>query len=460
MNTDTTLWNEDLAPARERHWGAFSLFAMWMSDVHSVGGYTFAASLFLLGLTGWQTLAALILGICIVHVLMNRIGRPSQRYGIPYPVVARLSFGVRGANLAAVLRGVVGIVWYGVQTYFASRALLLLVVQCWPASARFSHGGWLRLSALGWACFTFMWLFQLLIFLRGMEVIRRFTDVCGPAVYAVMTVLAGWMLLQAGPSSLSLSLSPQHLGGLALLGGMARAAMLVVAYFAPLLLNFGDFARFSHSDAAMRRGNLLGLPLNFTAFSLIVVVVTSCSVKLYGAAVMDPVELVGRIHNPWAVAVGAVTFVIATMGINIVANFVSPAYDISNLAPSHINFRLGGLITSVLSVAVCPWLFVQSAQAVTLFVGVFGAALGPMFGIIVADFYRVRAGQVVVGDLYRRGGAYEYTRGWNRAAVVALLAGGAVALAVAFAGEAGLGPFGWVLGAAVAAATYLVGMRR
>src|ERR1700742_269318 len=161
------LYNHDLAPVAPegRTWGVFSLFAMWMSDVHSVGGYTFAASLFFLGLTGWQVLISMVAGIMVVYVLMNLIGRPSLKLGIPYPVVARISFGVMGANLAAVVRGVVGIVWYGVQTYFASKAVQVLVVTLLPAAADLTHNSVFGLTPLAWASFLFMWFFQLIIFL-------------------------------------------------------------------------------------------------------------------------------------------------------------------------------------------------------------------------------------------------------------------------------------------------------
>src|ERR1700760_4970815 len=197
---DPALYNHDLAPTAPagRTWGVFSLFAMWMSDVHSVGGYTFAASLFFLGLTGWQGLISLVVGITAVYFLMNLIGRPSLRYGIPYPVVARISFGVMGANLAAIVRGVVGIVWYGVQTYFASKAVQILVITLVPGAVDLTHNSIAGLSTLAWISFLFMWFFQLLIFLSGMERIRRFIDFCGPVVYIVMFALAAWMLWQTG----------------------------------------------------------------------------------------------------------------------------------------------------------------------------------------------------------------------------------------------------------------------
>ena len=178
---------------------------------------------------------------------------------------------------------------------------------------------------------------------------------------------------------------------------MANAAILIVAYFAALLLNFGDFARFAKTERAMKTGNFLGLPLNFFVFAIVTVIVTAGTVNVFGEAIMDPVAIVERIHNPFVVFLGSVTFIVATMGINIVANFVSPAYDIANLYPEKISFRTGGLITSILSVVVCPWIFVSSPEAITVFVGVFGSVLGPMYGIMVADYYLVKRQQVRLG---------------------------------------------------------------
>ena len=456
------LYNRDLAPTAPagRTWGAFSLFAMWMSDVHSVGGYTFAASLFFLGLTGWQVLISMLIGITAVYFLMNLIGRPSLRYGIPFPVVARISFGVMGANLAAMVRGVVGIVWYGVQTYFASKAVQVLVITLAPSAAGLTHNSIVGLSTLGWLSFLFMWIFQLVIFLSGMERIRRFIDFCGPVVYVVMFAMAIWILSQSGFSSLSLQLSPPAASNSATIGVMANAAMLIVAYFSALLLNFGDFARFGKDEAAMKLGNLLGLPLNFLVFSLITVIVTAGTMKVFGEAIMDPVLIVEKIGNPFVVILGSITFIVATMGINIVANFVSPAYDISNLSPQHINFKMGGLITSILSAMVCPWPFVASPSAITLFVSIFGSALGPMFGIMIADYYLVRKQSVVVEDLYTMApsGTFNYDGGWNHKALIALAVSASLSIGLSLLGAYGVifnvGDWGWLIGAATGALVY------
>lgn len=464
---DERLINEDLAPVTgpRKTWSSYSVFAMWMSDVHSVGGYTFAASLFLLGLSGWQVLAALVIGIAIVNVLMNWIGKPSQKHGIPFPVMARVSLGVMGANFAAVIRGVVGIVWYGVQTYFASKAVATLVLVFFPAAASLQATSFLRLDVLGWGCFLFMWFFQLLIFQRGMEAIRKFIDFCGPAVYVVMFLLMGWIIWKAGWDSLDLTLSDKVLTGGESFIAMGSAILLVVSYFAALLLNFGDFSRYARTERDMKVGNFLGLPINFILFAIIVVVVTAGSAKVFGHMIMDPIEIVSKIDNKWAVVLGSVTFIIATMGINIVANFVSPAYDIANLFPKHIDFKKGGLIASILAVCVCPWIFVDSPKAITVFVSVFGAVLAPMFGVMVADFYLLKKQVIDVDQLYSMapGGRYHYDGGWNKVGLGALGIASVIAVGWEFCTQLFKvipeNNFGWVIGAVAGAVIYMVMMR-
>ncbi|GLU34760.1 NCS1 family nucleobase:cation symporter-1 [Trinickia caryophylli] len=464
---DSRLYNDDLAPVphTRRTWTGYSIFAMWMSDVHSVGGYTFAASLFLLGISGWQVLLALAVGILVVYVLMNWVGKPSYVHGIPFPVMARVSMGVMGANLAAVIRGVVGIVWYGVQTYFASKAVATLLVLFIPSALSLRATSFLHLDGLGWISFLFMWLFQLIIFQRGMEAIRKFIDFCGPAVYVVMFALMAWILSKAGLSSLSLTLGGKTLSGGEQLIGMGNAVLLVVSYFAALLLNFGDFSRFARSERQMKVGNFLGLPVNFIVFAIVTVIVTSGSAQVFGQMIMDPVAIVGRLDNKFAVVVGSLTFIVATMGINIVANFVSPAYDISNLFPRHVDFKRGGLIASVLAVLVCPWIFVDSPKAITIFVSVFGAVLAPLYGVMMADFYLVKKQKVEAAALYSMApqGRFYYDGGWNRIGVAALALSGAISIGWEISTQLlHLLPennLGWVIGALAGAVLYPAMMR-
>ncbi len=456
------LYNEDLAPATERNWRMYSLFAMWMSDIHSIGGYTFAAGLFALGLVGWQVLVALIIGIALVNVGMNWIGYAGQKTGVCYPVLARASFGVYGANIAALTRAVIAIFWYGIQTWLASVALLVLLVRVFPGLKPLTDGGFLGLSPLGWVAFLVLAALQLLMFSRGMEAVRRLTDVAGPAIWVVMLILALWVVVKSR-GQISFNFSSKHLTGGQMAHQFLAAISLTVAYFSTLMLNFCDFSRFAPSRRAVRVGNFWGLPVNFIAFSVVSVVVTGGSLAIYGKYIFDPVELVGRIDNTAAVLLGALTFTVATIGINIVANFVSPAYDLSNAAPKHINFQRGGIITAVLSVIVLPWKVFANPVAVNYFLGGLGAFLGPLFGIIILDYYLIRRAQVNVPHLYRddAGGEYTYRRGFNPNAVIAFVVAAGIAAVVALVPVfSDLAPFSWFIGAAIGAGIYYPLARR
>jgi nucleobase:cation symporter-1, NCS1 family len=456
------LYNEDLAPVKERTWTAYSLFAMWMADVHSIGGYTFAAGLFFLGLTGWEVFLALIVGITVVYFLMNLSGIAGQRHGVPYPVLARLSFGLFGANIPALIRAIIAIFWYGIQTWLASVAVVILLVRIWPGLEAYTENSILGLSTLGWVCFLLLWFAQLFVLRNGMETVRRFVDWAGPAIYVAMFALAIWILFEAG-GNIGLTLSSEDLSIGATILAFATAVSLVVAYFSTLMLNFCDFSRFSPTERMVKVGNFWGLPVNFLAFSLVVVVVTSGSQTVFGEAILDPVEVVARIPNTLVLIIGALTFAIATVGINIVANFVSPCYDLANAFPKHIDFRRGGLITAVAALLVTPWNIYNSPVAINYFLGGLGAFLGPLFGIIFVDYYLVRRGRVDVDALYREGPSspYWYQRGVNRKAVLVFAVSAVVAAVVAlFPVFKTLSPFSWFGGAGLSAVLYYVVARR
>lgn len=463
QNADPRLYNDDLAPAQERTWGVYSLFAMWMSDVHSVGGYIFAAGLFALGLVGWQVLLALVIGITLVNIGMNWMGYAGQRTGVPYPVLARVSFGVFGANLPALIRAVIAIFWYSIQTWLASVAVVGLLLRAVPALRPMAETSFIGLSALGWIAFLALWAVQLLVFRRGMETVRRFIDWAGPAIWVVMLVLAIWILV-AAKGNISLNLSDKRLTGGQATHQFLAAIALTVSYFSTLLLNFCDFSRFAPNRRAVRVGNFWGLPVNFIAFSIVSVVVTAGSVAVYGEAIFDPIQLVERMDNTLIAVIGAITFAVATVGINIVANFVSPAYDLANVAPRHIDFKRGGLITAVAALLVVPWKVYGSPVAVQYFLGGLAAFLGPLFGVIIADYYLRRHGRVNVTDLYRAtpDSAYYYQRGWNPKALLAFAPAAAIAAVVALVPASvvplfgQLAPFSWFIGALLGAGLYLI----
>jgi NCS1 family nucleobase:cation symporter-1 len=462
---DPRLTNSDLAPLPEQRWGAYNFFAFWMSDVHSVGGYVTAGSLFALGLAAWQVLVALLIGITIVYVLCNLVARPSQATGTPYPVISRVSFGVLGANIPAIIRGLIAVAWYGIQTYLASASLVVVALKLWPGLAPYADVaayGFAGLSLLGWAAFLAMWVLQAAVFWNGMEAIRKFIDFCGPAVYVVMFLLAGYLVLEAGWGAIDLNLVEVSITGWASVPVMLTAIALVVSYFSGPMLNYGDFARYGRTFAAVKRGNFLGLPVNFLAFALLVVITTAATLPVYGELITDPVETVARLDNTYAVVLGALTFMIATIGINIVANFVSPAFDFSNVAPQRISWRGGGMIAAVGSVLITPWNLYSSPEVIHYTLDTLGAFIGPLYGVLIADHYLVKKGRVVVDDLYtmRADGAYHYRKGYNPVAIAATAVGATVAMAVVLLGSADAAAFSWFIGAGLAFAGHWALSRR
>ncbi|MFF3443166.1 NCS1 family nucleobase:cation symporter-1 [Streptosporangium sp. NPDC002721] len=429
---DPRLANEDLAPLREQTWSSYNIFAFWMSDVHSVGGYVTAGSLFALGLASWQVLFALIVGIVIVNVFCNLVAKPSQVTGVPYPVINRAIFGVRGANIPAIIRGLIAIAWYGVQTYLASQSLIIIFLKFWPASASLNEGGFLGLSPLGYICYAILWVAQAAVFWKGMEAIRRFIDWAGPAVYVVMVVLAVYLVSQAGWENISLDLSEgENLDFGASIPVMLSAIALVVSYFSGPMLNFGDFSRYGRSFAAVKKGNLLGLPVNFLFFSLLTVVTASATVPVFGELITDPIHTVERIDTPFAILLGGLTFVIATIGINIVANFISPAFDFSNVNPQKISWRTGGMIAAVGSVLLTPWNWYSNPDAIHYTLGILGALIGPLFGILISGYYIVSRQRVWVDDMFtlEPTGRYFFRGGYNPNAVWATVLSGVPAIA-------------------------------
>ena len=461
------LTNEDLAPLSKQSWSSYNIFAFWMSDVHSVGGYVTAGSLFALGLNSWQVLVSLLVGITIVFFFVNLVAKPSQATGVPYPVISRTVFGVLGANIPAIIRGLIAVAWYGIQTYLASAALDVVVIKLWPSLAKYaevSHYGFLGLPAMGWCTYALLWVLQAAIFWTGMETIRKFIDFCGPAVYVVMFCLLGYLINRAGWDQVSLNIGPVSKHGWAAVPVMLGAIALVVSYFSGPMLNFGDFARYGKSFQAVKKGNFLGLPLNFLVFSLLVVFTSSLTIPIFGHLITDPVDTVAKIDNTFAIVLGALTFTIATMGINIVANFISPAFDFSHVSPQRISWRMGGMIAAVGSVLITPWNLYNNADVIKYTLETLGACIGPLFGVLIADFYLVRKQVVVVDDLFTMEptGKYWYSKGFNPPAVIATAVAALVAIltvvipnsAVSWMNTAG--QYSWFIGMGLGLVLYYV----
>ena len=465
-NASPALYNEDLAPARERKWGAFSIFNVWTSDVHSLWGYYLAASLFLLCGSFLNFIIAIGLGSLVIYVLMNLIGMAGVRTGVPYPVLARASFGIWGANVPALVRAIVACFWYGAQTAAASGAIVALLIRTDGLADFHKSTHFLGHSGLEVICFVVVWALQLLIIQKGMETVRKFQDWAGPAVWVMMLVLAIGLCVKAGGFSFSHQIPMDVLlaktkdagvpGEPGSFAALAAVAATWVTYFAALYLNFCDFSRYAPDEATVRKGNIWGLPVNLILFSLVAGVTTIAAFQVYGEVLLHPDQISAKFDSWFLALLAAVTFAVATLGINVVANFVSPAFDFANVFPKQIDFKKGGLIAALIALVLYP--FAPWEGNAASFVGAIGATMGPLLGVILADYYLIRKGAIDVEGLYREDGPYRYQGGWN---VAAFIAAGIGALFSSILPNfttllpSWWGVWGWFFGVAIGGGIYL-----
>ncbi len=462
-DTNPRLYNADLAPTsqKDQKWGWFEIFNVWTNDIQSLFGYSLAASLFLTySLNGWLVFCALVLASLFVMVLANLAGAPSVKYGIPYPVFARASMGVFGANFPAMLRGIVAIFWYGAQTYFASTAIALLIGS---ATGLKGESFFLGMTLIDWISFAFVSGFQIYLFWNGIDFIRKFLNFAGPTVYAIMIVLMIVIWIKADINLLSqigtlLATSGEYQDGA--LAAFAAIFGTMVAYFSGVVVNFGDFARFTKNEKEMKKGNFWGLPFNMILFSFIALMITAGTIAVFGKHFTNPIEIVNHVDHFGLTLIAAFAFFTATVGINLVANFVPPAYDLANLIPEKISFRTGGLITAGAGFLIGGlWVAVISQIGILPFVNTLGAILAPVYGIMMIDYYIIKKENLDISHLFSadNNGAYYYHHGWNSKALIAMgLADLFSIAAVWHPALSSLGGYAWIIGAALGAGLHYI----
>src|SRR5512133_1606328 len=464
-NPSPDLYNEDLAPAKERRWGTFSIFNVWTSDVHSLWGYYLAASLFLLCGSFLNFILAIGISSLVIFFLMNLVGYAGVKTGVPYPVLARASFGIWGANVPALVRAIVACFWYGAQTAAASGAIVALLTRTDTFLAFHQNTHLLGHSTLEVICFVVIWALQLLIIQKGMETVRRFQDWAGPAVWVMMLILAVGLFIKAGGFSFDHGIPQDVLlaktkdAGVTGAPGSAAALMAVgatwITYFAALYLNFCDFSRYAPDKDTVRKGNLWGLPINLVLFSLVAGITTIAAFRVYGEVMLHPEQISAKFDSWLLALLAALTFAVATLGINVVANFVSPAFDFANVFPRTIDFKKGGYIAAGIALVLYP--FAPWERNASHFVNAIGATMGPLLGIILVDYYLIARGEINVAALYQEDGEYRYQGGWNVNALIATAIGAVFSSILPNLTKLlpeWWGTYGWFIGVAIGGGVY------
>jgi NCS1 family nucleobase:cation symporter-1 len=453
---DPRLYNDDLAPttAAHRTWGTYNYIALWFSMSMEVTTYMLASSLIAGGMNWKQATFTILLGNLIVLIPMLLNAHAGAKYGIPFPVFVRASFGTRGANLPAMLRALVACGWFGIQSWLGGQAIAAMIAVLWPATAN---------SAFTlWASFLGFWLLNMFFVWRGVESIRFLQSFSAPFMLVMSFILLFWMLHKAGGFGPMLSAPSRfHTTG-NFLRFFFPSLTAMVGYWATLSLNIPDFTRYAKSQDSQIVGQAFGLPVAMTLYSFIGIACTSASVSIFGEAIWSPITLLGRFHQPFAALLALFALLIATLNVNIAANVVSPSNDFANLAPQLISFRTGGMITGLLGLAMMPWKLMSTFGSYIFgwLIG-YSGLLGPVAGIMVADYFLIRGTRLDILSLYRRGGPYEYSRGVNPRAIISLVAGVVVALiGLAVPSLRFLYNYAWFVGFFVAASSYYVLMQK
>ena len=422
-------WNRDIAPSllKDRRWGLKDFAALWISMSACIPTYMLASSLIAEGMNWYQAVLTIFLGNAIVLVPMILNAHAGTKYGIPFPVYCRPSFGVLGANIAALSRALVACGWFGIQTWIGGWAIFKIAAIYFP-SWELAQPLVAGVSAPQLCCFLFFWSINMFVIYKGIETIRILLDIKAPLLITLGLALLAWAYRQAGGFGPMLSQPSQFVPG----GPKAGQFWAVffpsltgmIGFWATLSLNIPDFTRFAKTQRDQMLGQTIGLPTTMALYSFIGVAVTSATIVLYGQAVWDPVVIITRFKNPLVLTISLFSLCLATLATNLAANVVSPANDFANLWPRRITFRVGGFITGVVGILIQPWKLVAdpSGYIFTWLVG-YSALLGSIGGILIGDYYLVRKANLDLPGLYRREGPYWYTGGFHLAAIAALALG-------------------------------------
>jgi NCS1 family nucleobase:cation symporter-1 len=424
------LYNRDLAPVpiAERTWTTYNYAALWIGMAHCIPSYMLASGLMSTGMNWWQALITILLGniIVLIPILLN--SHPGTKYGIPFPVFARASYGTIGSNLPALMRALVACGWFGIQSWLGGEALQTLFSSAIPGWSSLLGPGFGGHTTTEWLSFLLFWGLNVFIIYKGMNVLRAVENWAAPFVLVMTGALLVWAVSKAhglGPL-LDQPGKFQTLGEFFPVFVPSLTAM--IGFWATLSLNMPDFTRFGRSQREQVLGQVVALPTTMFAFAAMGVLITSATMIIYGEAIWDPVKLVGRFNSPVVVALSMFTAGVATLSVNIAANVVSPANDFANAFPRFITFKTGGLITGLLGILIQPWRLLTDASGY-IFNWLLGysGGLGSIAGVLIADYWLLRRRKLRLEDLYLREGVYRYRRGWNLAAVVATLLGCAMA---------------------------------
>ncbi len=551
--SQSEFYSEDLAPVpkSQRTWTKWDLAAIWVGMAVCIPTYLLASYMIVDGMSWVETLVIITLANLIITIPMVLNGHAGVKYGVPFPVIGRSSFGMHGIHVASIVRAIVACGWFGIQTWIGGLAFYAIycALTGTPAASGLTIGKFVG--------FGIFWLINIYFIWQGIEHIKFLERYAAPILILIGVILIGWGAREAGGFGIVLPQSNQLQQPAAILhesndgnqliinpirdkegqikadayriigdgatdsdwtpidgsdepialeldeagedlrvqlrkqsgSGMVESSIvpvvkasaesqnlggriwkyilwltIMVGFWATMSLSIADITRYAATQKAQAAGQFIGLPGTMLLYSFVGVFVTCAAIINFddilvaNDAPWDPVSLLAKFDQPIVVVFSQIAMIIATLSTNIAANVIAPANAFSNLSPKRIDFRWGGVITGIIGIIICPWLLLDEISGILIFIS---GLLGPVLGIMLADYFPVRRREIQLADLYRWEGVYRYLNGYNPCALIALVAGVGVALVGYFVPALGaLYNLSWFTGFLVSFILYYLMMPR
>jgi NCS1 family nucleobase:cation symporter-1 len=450
--------NPDLSPTapQDRRWGAWSFAAVWMGIAHNVNQWILVAAMLAAGMSIWQAGAAVIISFGVVYVAIILNGTIGARHGLAFPPLARAIFGEWGAYIPIILRSLSGVAQLGVFVYVTGEGIATTLRAAIPGFAGFDSVSIVGMTGTNAVGYVIAFVLHLWIVTHGIERVRKFELIAGPLIMALAIGLFIWAVVVAGGFEPIASM-PSTVHGTEFWGLFFLSVAGLIGSMSSLVVNNPDIARFAKSQKSQLLGQGIGVPIMFAVFSAVTIVATAGTKFAFGHIIQDPIKIFGEFGNPIIVVIGSLVIASSTLSLNAATNAVAAGFDFAALFPRYLNFRRATTIALVVGLLAVPWLWYGIGQFTTLFYGFLGVVMGPIFGIMIADYYVIRHRRINIAALYETTGIYSYRNGWNYSALAALVIGTVAAgCGAVIPGLSVLYQFNWFVGVIVGGLIYLI----
>ncbi|OLO42430.1 allantoin permease [Alkalihalophilus pseudofirmus] len=457
---DRSIHSLELQPtkpeARTLKFGHF--FSLWMGSVHNIPSYVTIGGFFAIGLSIWEVFIVTLISAIILAAMMVLNGHAGYKYGIPFTMLLRTSFGEKGALLPGVLRGIIAaIMWFGLQTFAGSLAISILIGNFWPTYLSLG-GDWnvfgLNLPSL--ISFLLFWAINVLFIYGGINTLGKLTKVISPLVFIVFGGMSIWSINLAGGISPIINYSNSGVDGNSLFIILTCISVILATWVAPIL-SVSDFTRFSRSNKDQFFGQILGIVTTYLLFAVASISIIIGSEIAFGVPIWNVLEVIDKFDSNFAIVLSLLTVCLATLSVNITGNIIPAGNQLASLFPKKVSFQSGALAATIIGILIMPWKLMENSTSIFTFLNMVGGMLSPVIGVMLAHYFLICKKEINVQALYSSGGQQYLNKEVNFPAIFAMLIAGIVSLIGNFIPAfAPLYSISWFTGIVVSITLYLV----